>query len=97
MGMKISGEETIKLLQALQKHHKIHAGQKDEPEGATEKSGFSSEMKQIKKGNGISAATDLERAEKLESLHAQIKNGSYDPDMRDVASSLLDYLSRMGS
>jgi flagellar biosynthesis anti-sigma factor FlgM len=75
----------------------MSASSKGEQQGGTEKSGFSSEMNQVHKGDTISAATDPERAEKLESLKERINNGSYDPDMREVASSLLDYLSRMRS
>ena len=97
MGMKISGEEMMRVLQGLKQQNRVQAQEKNEQSGNTEKVDFSSELQQANKSSDMTRASDPERAEKVESLKQQISNGTYNPDMKDVASSLLDYLSKMGS
>jgi len=97
MGMKISGEEMMRVLQGLKQQNRVQAQEKNEQSGNTEKVDFSSELQQANKSSDMTRASDPERAEKVESLKQQISNGTYNPDMKDVASSLLDYLSKMRS
>lgn len=97
MVMKISGEEMMRVLQGLKQQNRVQAQEKNEQSGSTEKVDFSSELQQANKSSDMTRASDPERAEKVESLKQQISNGTYNPDMKDVASSLLDYLSKMRS
>ncbi len=96
MSMKISGEEMFRVLQGL-KQNRAQAPGKNEQAGSTEKVDFSSELQQANKSSEMTQASDPERAAKLDSLKQQIGNGTYNPDMKEVASSLLDYLSKMRS
>jgi len=97
MGMKISGEEMFRVLQGLKQQNRTQETGKSEPAGSGEKVDFSSELQQANKGEEATKAMDPERAAKLESLKRQIGEGTYNPDMREVASSLLNYLSKMRS
>ena len=96
MSMKISGEEMFRVLQGL-KQNRAQAPGKNEQAGSGEKVDFSSELQQANKSSEMTQTSDSERAAKLDSLKQQIGNGSYNPDMKEVASSLLDYLSKMRS
>lgn len=68
---------------------------------ATEKSGdskeasFSSALEGAKVRAGDSM-NDTERAERVQSIKDQVANGSYDPDLHKVASSLLRFLVEEG-
>jgi negative regulator of flagellin synthesis FlgM len=97
MSMKISGEEMTRMLQGLKQQNRVQAPEKSEQTGNTEKVGFSSELQQANESKSVTQASNPERAAKLESLKHQISSGTYDPDMKEVASSLLDYLSTMRS
>ena len=97
MGMKISGEEMVRALQGLRQQNRTPAPEKSETSGGSEKVDFSSELQQANQGGDVTKTSDPERAAKLQSLKQQIDQGTYDPDMRDVASSLLDFLSKMKS
>lgn len=97
MVMKISGEEMIRMLQGLKQQNRAQAPEKNDQSGSTEKVDFSSELQQANKSKEMTQASEPERAQKVESLKQQIGNGSYNPDMKEVASSLLDYLSKMSS
>jgi len=97
MAMKVSGEEMIRMLQGVKQQNRVQTPAKNEQSGSTEKVDFSSELQQANKSSEMTRTSDAERAEKVESLKQQISNGTYNPDMKDVASSLLDYLSKMGS
>jgi len=97
MGMKISGEEMFRVLQGLKQQNRMRPAEKSEQSSSTEKVDFSSELRQANKSGEVGKAMDPERSAKLESLKQQISEGTYDPDMKEVASSLLDYLSKMRS
>jgi negative regulator of flagellin synthesis FlgM len=97
MGMRISGEEMFRVLQGLKQQNRMRPAEKAGSSSSTEKVDFSSELQQANKSGEVGQAMDPERAAKLESLKQQISEGTYNPDMREVASSLIDYLSKMRS
>jgi len=97
MGMKISGEEMARVLQGLKQQNRMRATEKSEASGSTERVDFSSELRQANGGDNVGKTSNPERAAKLEALKQQIDQGTYNPDMRDVASSLIDFLSKMRS
>ena len=53
---------------------------------------FSSVLQEVNKAQATNPSTDTERAEKVQELKAQIQNGSYEPDLQKVSSSLLQFL-----
>ena len=53
---------------------------------------FSSVLQEVNKVQSTSQSDSTERAAKVEELKAQIQNGSYEPDLAKVSSSLLQFL-----
>ena len=53
---------------------------------------FSSVLQEVNKAQATSPSSSTERAAKVEELKAQIQNGSYEPDLQKVSSSLLQFL-----
>ena len=53
---------------------------------------FSSILQEVNKAQAASPGSSTERAAKIEELKAQIQNGSYEPDLQKVSSSLLQFL-----
>lgn len=75
----------------LKKSQKVQADKK--AEGASEdKVQFSSVLQDVNKAKATAQSHDAERAERVQQLKAQIKAGSYEPDLKKVSSSLLQFL-----
>jgi negative regulator of flagellin synthesis FlgM len=53
---------------------------------------FASTLQGAAQAQGAGKAEDAERAAKVQQLKAQIASGQYDPDLKQVASSLLRFL-----
>lgn len=53
---------------------------------------FSSVLQEVNKAQATNSSASTERAEKVQELKAQIQNGSYEPDLQKVSSSLLQFL-----
>ncbi len=53
---------------------------------------FSSVLQEVNKAQATNPSASAERAEKVQELKAQIQNGSYEPDLQKVSSSLLQFL-----
>ncbi|MFT5698007.1 MAG: negative regulator of flagellin synthesis FlgM [Desulforhopalus sp.] len=53
---------------------------------------FSSVLQEVNKAQAATPGANAERAEKVQELKAQIQNGSYEPDLQKVSSSLLQFL-----
>lgn len=69
-----------------------------EADGKTESSGsdkvqFSEVLQQVNRAKEASPSADVERAEKLQALKEQIEAGTYRPDTRKVAASLLKFIA----
>ncbi len=54
---------------------------------------FSDTLQQVKQAKTASASSDVQRSEKLQALKEQISAGTYRPDTRKVAASLLQFLA----
>jgi len=75
----------LKQAQKVQTDNKV--------EGTTEdKVQFSSVLQDINKAKSMSQTTDAARAERIQQLKAQVKEGSYEPDLTKVSASLLQFL-----
>lgn len=64
---------------------------------ATDKVDFSSVLQQVNKAKEPNAMADAQRAEKVASLKARIADGTYRPDLHQVAASLLKYITEDGN
>ena len=73
---------------------KTQKGQADKKvAGATEdKVQFSSVLQDVNRAKAMSQSGDAARAERVQELKAQIKEGSYEPDLKKVSASLLQFL-----
>lgn len=75
----------------LKKNPKLQGDQKTEKGGA-DKVEFSSVLQHVNQAKAASGDADVERAERIAELKAQIQEGSYQPDLEKVSSSLLQFL-----
>jgi len=90
MSVEFFGVNSLGQIGSLKKSGQA---QSDKKAGATQEGDqveFSSILQDVKKGQ--SGSGDSNRAERVEELKAQIANGSYEPDLNKVASSLLQFL-----
>ncbi|MFT5726671.1 MAG: negative regulator of flagellin synthesis FlgM [Desulforhopalus sp.] len=53
---------------------------------------FSSVLQEVNKAQATNPSASTERAEKVQDLKAQIQNGTYEPNLQKVSSSLLQFL-----
>lgn len=75
----------------LKKSGKVQSDNKTEGAGG-DKVQFSSVLQDVNKANASAKSEDIERAERIQQLKAQIQNGSYEPDLKKVSASLLQFL-----
>lgn len=75
---------------SLQKPQKVKADKKADGAG-DDKVQFSSILQDVNKAKDA-AANDADRAARVQALKAQIKDGSYQPDLQKVSASLLQFL-----
>lgn len=76
---------------SLKKPQKVQSDKKTEGAG-DDKVQFSSILQEVNKAKGAEAGSEAERAARVQELKAQIKDGSYQPDLRKVSASLLQFL-----
>ena len=76
---------------SLKKPQKVQSDKKAEGAGE-DKVQFSSVLQDVNKARGAAAGSDVERAARVQELKAQIKEGSYEPDLQKVSASLLQFL-----
>lgn len=60
--------------------------------GQTDKVQFSSVLQDVHKAKAAKGSSSSDRAERVQELKAQIAEGTYEPDLQKVASSLLQFL-----
>ena len=75
----------------LKKTQKIQADKKIEGAGE-DKVQFSSVLQDVNKAKATTQSSDAARTERIQELKAQIKEGSYEPDLKKVSASLLQFL-----
>lgn len=76
---------------SLKKPQKVQTDKKAAGVGE-DKVQFSSVLQDVNKAKGAAAGSDVERAARVQELKAQIKEGSYQPDLQKVSASLLQFL-----
>lgn len=75
----------------------LKKSQKNQPDKNVEGTGqdkvqFSSVLQDVNKAKAATESADAERTERVQQLKAQIQNGSYEPDLKKVSASLLQFL-----
>jgi negative regulator of flagellin synthesis FlgM len=76
---------------ALKQSAKVQNGKKAEGSGE-DKVQFSSVLQEVNRAKAAEGTGGSERAERVQQLQAQIKDGSYAPDLKKVSTSLLQFL-----
>ena len=90
MSVEFFGVNNLGQIGSLKKSEGAQGGKKA---GATQEGDqveFSSVLQDVNKAQGSSE--DANRTERVAELKAQVANGSYEPDLSKVASSLLQFL-----
>lgn len=67
-------------------------GTKATKEGAADSVQFSSVLQDVHKAQSMKGSNSSERAERVLELKAQVTEGSYQPDLQKVATSLLQFI-----
>jgi len=75
----------------------LKKSQNTQPEKANKATGedkvrFSSVLQDVHKAQSAAKTPNAERAERIEEIKAQIADGSYEPDLKKVSASLLQFL-----
>lgn len=75
----------------LKKSQKVQTDNKTEGSGQ-DKVEFSSVLQDVNKAKAMTQSADVARTERIQQIKAQIKDGSYEPDLQKVSASLLQFL-----
>ena len=75
----------------LKKPQKVQGDKKASGTGE-DKVQFSSVLQEVNRAKATAPSSDAERAERVKELQAQIREGSYQPDLEKVSASLLQFL-----
>jgi len=90
MSVEFLGVGGLGQIGAMKKAEKSQAGKKPESQG--DQVQFSSVLQDVQKAQTTSAATNSGRNERVQELKAQVADGSYQPDLNKVATSLMQFL-----
>jgi negative regulator of flagellin synthesis FlgM len=90
--MKIHPGNGIKQLEGIQKKQPAEKSQKPDQAREGDKVEFSEALQKAQGGN-FDLSVDAARQERIQTVKEQIANGTYSPDSRKVAASLLKYIA----
>ncbi len=91
---KIIGGKGFGPLGNINRAGQSGATKKSAETAKTDRVDFSSALQSASKTQAASSTQETARAEKLQSLKAQIDSGTYKPDLEKVASSLLPFIMK---
>ena len=89
---RIVGNKSFGSLGNISRSGKTGAAKKSDSAQKSDRVDFSSALQRATKTQATSETQETARSEKLQALKAQIENGTYQPDLDKVASSLLPFL-----
>jgi negative regulator of flagellin synthesis FlgM len=89
---KVFGNNGIGPLDRTKNRGQAKKAEQTGPSGS-DRVQFSDTLQQVKQAKSAGASTDVQRSEKLQALKEQIADGSYRPDSRKVAASLLQFMA----
>lgn len=90
--MKIHPAQVVKQFEAMHKKQPANTAQKAAKAREGDKVAFSEELRGIQGANN-DMSVDTQRQARIDSVKAQIADGSYSPDSMKVAESLLRYIT----
>ncbi len=76
----------------LKKTQKTQTGKKADSKQNPDQVQFSAVLQDVNKAKEAESTMSTERAERVAALKAQVADGSYKPDLKKVASSLLQFI-----
>lgn len=76
----------------IKKNQQSKPGKKAQAKQESDQVQFSSVLQDVHKAKEAENAMSTERAARVQELKAQVAEGSYKPDLKKVASSLLQFL-----
>lgn len=77
---------------SLKKTGKSQAGDKVNKDDNSDSVKFSSVLQDVNRAQAAKGSSNSERTERVQELKSQIQEGSYQPDLNKVASSLVQFL-----
>ncbi len=89
---RIIGNKGFGLLGNVNRTGTAGAAKKSESSQKNDRVDFSSALQNATKTQAVNETQASARSEKLQALKAQIENGTYQPDLEKVASSLLPFI-----
>lgn len=87
----ISGNPGVAPLAGTKSGQKTKAV-KGEQAAATDRVEFSAVLQKIGRPGEVAASADVQRAQKVAQIKAQVASGNYQPDLTKVAASLLNFI-----
>jgi len=92
MSVKFIGVGGPSQIGNVKKAQETRGSSKSEGKAGTDQVQFSSVLQDVHKAQAAKGSSSAARADKVQQLKAQIADGSYQPDLDKVASSLLQFL-----
>ena len=89
---KIIGSKGFGPLGNINRAGKAADAKKSGEAGKSDRVDFSTALQNASKVQDLSPTQETARAEKIQALKEQIQNGTYQPDLEKVASSLLPFI-----
>ena len=91
---KISSEKPMALVEGIKKSPLRPAAAKDQDgTQTTDRVALSAMVKEFNQTREVTSAQDARRAARVNELKQQVASGNYQPDLQQVAASLLKYLA----
>ena len=90
---KIFGSSGIGPIDRTKAKGQLNKSGQNDASNAVDRVQFSDTLQQVRQSQNVGGNADVQRSEKLQALKAQIADGSYRPDSRKVAASLLQFLA----
>ena len=91
---RITGNKGFGPLGNINRAGKSGSAKKTASTQKSDRVDFSSALQSATKAQAVSETQETARSEKLQALKAQIENGTYQPDLEKVASSLLPFIMK---
>jgi negative regulator of flagellin synthesis FlgM len=91
---RITGNKGFGPLSNMNRAGNAGESKKSDSAKNTDRVNFSSALQDATKVKETMSTQESARAEKIQALKAQIQNGTYQPDLEKVASSLLPFLTK---
>lgn len=90
---KVFGNSGIGPIDRIRNKGQVKKGDQASGSTASDRVQFSDTLQQVKQARSTGSSADVQRSEKLQALKEQIADGTYRPDSRKVAASLLQFLA----